>query len=286
MILCFFNANVAAATLESMAKDCLASLPSKPQSSVSLQTHCPTFYARLKQLELLPVVTEQSPFLQQYYIEYLANLLQSSERQRILNFAELDHLLHEIMIPEPQDQTDDFFNAFLEWLKSFHSEEHEQKFKRLLDFFESLSLSYHAMTIVVYALLFLTVLAGVSLIVYECYKAGLFNASKRQLAKESFTAMQKQRQQQLTISDIQRLGPDAQVVALLNHVIAVLIARRLLPNDSSLSNQELLQCLQQPLNSEFSALVVAADFVLFAGSEPTPDQLQHCWRSAEGMIAQ
>jgi hypothetical protein len=227
--------------------------------------------------------------LSRQQLQQLVILTMHPEKVKMFDYSQLDALIADILIATEEDQSKAWWNSFLSWLKSFKSEQYENEFQWLVKFLESMSLSEQAVNFILYSLLILLTLTALGLVVYECYITGVFFRSGRKRRVTQVVAMSGEiSAANKALKEIKMLDSSAQMAALFAYVIRSLTFQGNLPEDDSMTNQELSTYMQRHgahYKNNFAQLVSIVDPVVYGNIVPTPDSLWTCWQQTERILA-
>ncbi len=262
------------------------------QQLVNLNEQCPKVYQSLRQSGLTPALEAPLPDnVSLAQLNFLQSSMRTSSNSRAIDISGLDELLASILIDHQDDDQSTWWKQFMEWLNSFKPEKYESEFGWLMKFLEAITPSEQVARIIMYVVFGITLLLAVGMVIWELYINGVFSRRKgnrRSLANQTVIPDVESRPS-LTVTEIQKLAPGMQVVALYNNVISCLIERAQLPGDPALTNFELQAYLRKHKSlaqTAFASLVVNVEPVLYGKLTPTKNSLECCWNNAQQILKQ
>ena len=278
---------ISAAVSDLYLDDCLQRAKDQQLSSVNLQGECPQLFVNLQTIGVLdaidPPIVEDVAVLQ---LMALATMLQQNDVNWVLDDQGLNDLLKGIRVFEKKDQSMEWWDRFLDWLKSKKPEKYEAEFQWLIKMINALMPSEQTLKIFTKVMIYCLIAISLGIIVWEIYLAGAFSRfgfqrKTNDAAKPVSTVTD---QSGLVLAEVSQLSPSEQVSALLNYAITGLIDQQQLPEDRSLTNQEMSKYLQQkdaPAKHIFSQLVQQSEPVIYGNLQPGSVIVDQCWEMAE-----
>jgi len=203
------------------------------------------------------------------------------------DFAGLHELLARTLQAEPKPPVS-WWQRFKDWLAQKLRGSSESDYRWLTEFLQSLDPPEWLGDLILRVSVALILLLALAVVVNELRAAEprswLQRRGRRQRASAMPAAAGASR---LTWKDVTNLPPGRQPAALLRLVLEELIERRLLPDDRSLTNRELLVRLGTAGRAHaepFAQLAAAADSVLFGNRAVVAAQLAPLHQAAEAIV--
>lgn len=231
-------------------------------------------YGWLSEIALEPSIDiPRLKLIRQFLIDYEVKIINNQ-----LDFAGLDKLLKSILIPEAEKELS-LWEKFINWIdKNFlsHDEGDSEWIKNLIDMLAKLDIPDWLFTTLFRGAIVIILLLALYTIVNELRVAGIFKTKhhqKQKNPKDDSTQQYLELAETLDWQSIIQLPAKLQVSALLRYAIKSLTDKKLIPDNSSLTNLELYQyLLKTDANKSllFSELYHGAELCLYG--EICPDE--------------
>ena len=203
------------------------------------------------------------------------------------DFAVLPELLARTLQAEPKP-TVSWWQRFKEWLAQKLRGSGESDYRWLTEFLKSLDPPDWVADLILRLSVALILLLALAVVVNELRSANLASWLQRRSRRQGASAVPATGgAARLTWRDVTHLPAGRQPAALLRLVLEELIERGLLPDDQSLTNQEMLVRLgtaERAHAAPFAALAAAADSVLFGDRAVVETQLAPLHHAAQAIV--
>jgi len=165
---------------------------------------------------------------------------QTPSRKSTLDYSRLGAIVDNIWRPVNEEAPFLLMDAILSWMKGLGFEQHAESFR---DFVNEYMPAGEKIRLFFTLLLWLIVIAVLTLVMVEFYRAGLLTLPRYQ-PKAGYRQKQESRPA-LKWQAVLALPLRPQISALLQYSIERLADRKLLPAASSFTNRELISCLEK-----------------------------------------
>ena len=266
---------------------CLNFARQQNNSKLHLQKDCPALFKELKNQGLLaafePSLLDEVNLAQ---LEFLADSHHSLRESASIRQAGLDQLLATILITESKDNEAKWWQAFLNWLDSLKTGDHEVEYQWLLRFMEKIKPSEQTVRIFIYSSIALLAASAVWIVVSELYVAGFFAFGRSSMRQPLIRQRPVQKQTIPTpLQHLSELAPHRQIAVLLEQVIDALVERKIIPHDLSLTHRQIVRYIgEQNGDPAFAHLVYAAEPILYGNHPVDAYVLSHYRRDAQALL--
>jgi hypothetical protein len=201
--------------------------------------------------------------------------------------AELSQLLQDILSSEERLDPLGWWERILAWLRDLLRKQGDSDLRWLEGLLDSFTMSAEMAKRILYGITALALASLAVLFVYELRAAGHLRRKDRGAAGAcpATSDSPSVRRVQISLSGIRILAPQRQPAAVLRLCIQELIARGLLPNDSSRTNRELHRALSaDEAETNFGELVQLAERTTYGGYPVTERVLARCYADAAHIL--